>query len=131
MNLDILRTELTAGHPITGVYSEDDAIAAGQLNTINRTRIRTSMTGDEVFAATDPGEFGALTEHKRLTWLSLCGRSATDPAETANEALVKWIFGASSATLTALVAARTEHITRAAELGLGFVYPGHVENARY
>lgn len=31
----ILKTELLAGHPITGAYNADDALAADQLNAVN------------------------------------------------------------------------------------------------
>ena len=36
MDLAALAAELTGGHPDTGAYDADDAIAAGELNAVNR-----------------------------------------------------------------------------------------------
>jgi len=36
MDYAVLETELATGHPVTGAYSVEDAIAAGQLNAANR-----------------------------------------------------------------------------------------------
>jgi len=130
MDFDVLKTELDAGHPVTGVYDPVDAIAADQLNAVNRTRVKTSMTGDAIFAATDATEFAGVSEHKRIVWLALCGRAENDPPGAANIALVNWIFGSSSETLDALAAARKEDISRAVELGFGHVQAGDVQQAR-
>ncbi len=130
MNIAALVAELMAGHPDTGVYSGTAATAAGQLNAVNRTTVKSSMSGDEIFAATNAIEFVTITDHKRGMWLSFCARDSIDPAGASNVALVNWIFGDSSATLTALAAARTNDVSRAQELGLGKVGVGHVQIAR-
>lgn len=127
--LDDLKAELLAGHPVTGAYSLDNEVAAGQINALNRTRNVSSLSGDRVFQATDTQEFGGLTEQKRLLWLSFCGRESIDPFGSANVAFVQFIFGA-GATLSALTAMRTEVVSRAQELGFGRVFPGTVEQAR-
>ena len=103
--------------------------AADSLNAVNRTRIRASMSGDEVFQATDAAEFGALTDAKRALWLSFCARAAIDPGAAANVAFVKFIFGAGSATVSALATRRTEVVSRAIELGIRST-AGLVEDAR-
>lgn len=36
MDYPALKTELTAGHPVTGAYNADDQLAADQLNALNR-----------------------------------------------------------------------------------------------
>lgn len=36
MDIDALATELTAGHPDTGSYNADDALATAELNAVNR-----------------------------------------------------------------------------------------------
>ena len=41
MNLATLKTELDTGHPGTGAYDADAAIAAGQVNAANVTRLTT------------------------------------------------------------------------------------------
>ena len=130
MNIPALAAELTAGHPDTGAYNVDDQIAANQLNAVNRSRNITSLSGDDLFSATDTVEFAALTEAKQSNWLSFCGRESVDPFGAANVAFVNWVFGGGSTTISSLATFRTESVSRAVELGLGFVFAGHVQNAR-
>ena len=128
MDYTALKTELAAGHPVTGAYDADDAVAADQLNAVNRTRNRTSMSGSEVLNAIDKTEYLALSDAmKQLVWnvlhigqLNPFGVEAT---------LLREVFG-SSATITALNALRVQAISRAVELGLGTVPWAHVEVAR-
>jgi len=125
-----LKTLLASDHPVSGAWDADDALAAAQGNVVDMTRVRPSLSGDAVFAATDETEFGNLSAHKQIIWLALCGRDSIDPSGASNVALVNWVFGAASATLTALAAARTEAVSLFTKEGLGTVAPGHIENAR-
>ena len=125
-----LKAELVAGHPGTGPYNVDHALAADELNAVNRTRNRASMSGDEIFQATDGTQWDALTDAQKTQWLSLCGRDQLDPFAAANVKVVTSIFGGGTATVIALQAARVENISRAEELGLGRVLPGTVAQAR-
>lgn len=130
MDYGILKSELATDPEGRGYSGMTDAEAATDLNTEYRERDRTSMTGSEVFNAVDMTEWNALTDIQRQTvWnvihlgtLNPFGREAT---------LLTNVFGGGSATITALAAARKESISRATELGLGFIAPGDVENARY
>ncbi len=72
----------------------------------------------------------ALTDTEKAHFLSLCARSEIDPFATANVELVKSIFGNGSQTVQNLAAARVESISRGADLGLGRIKPGHVQEAR-
>ena len=38
-NLQALKAELDAGHPVTGAYSDNSEAAAEEINALNRTRI--------------------------------------------------------------------------------------------
>lgn len=128
--LEDLRAELDAGHPGTGPYNVDDAIAAQEINVVNRTRNRAQMMGDEIFAATDGAQFDALTADQKQLWVSFCGRDIMDPFGSANIAFVVGLFGPGTATPVALIAARQEAVSRAAEIGLGRVLTGTVTQAR-
>ena len=93
------------------------------MNGLDRSRNRESMTGDEVAQAAVPADYDALddgsannTTDAKSHWLAFCGRAEIDPFGTANEALVKSIFGFPSDTVTALLASRVEAISRAEEL---------------
>ena len=125
-----LKTELATDPLGRGYVGMTDEEAANDLNTSYRTRNRTEMTGDEVFQSIESQAiWEGLTANQRLEFLSLCGRDILDPFGAANVNLVKSIFGAASATVTALNAARIESITRAQELGFR-VTIGLVEEAR-
>jgi hypothetical protein len=129
MDLAELQAELAAGHPVTGPYSPHPTEAAAQLNAINRTRPRTAVTGSEVLNAIDKSEFLAQTEAERARVWNILHLGTLDPWGLEAELLVD-IFGAGSATITALAALRTLAISRGTELGFGGVTPGHVERAR-
>ena len=135
---EILRDELI-GDPEGLGYPVSDQGTADLINSLatGRTRNRESMTGDEVAqqavsSAYDALDDGAVanTADVKSHWLALCGRASIDPFATANEQLVISIFGTGSQTVLNLQAARVETISRATELGLGFVNARDVGYAR-
>ena len=129
MDIAALKTELLAGHPDTGAYDADDEVATGQLNAVNRTTNKSSMTGSEVYNAIDSTEWLALTDsHKQEIWdiLHLGDINPFGLEATRFSA----IFGSGSGTVTALKVARKNDVSRAVELGLGFIKLGHVQMAR-
>jgi len=129
MDYVALKAELVAGHPITGAYSDNDSVAADQLNVLNRTRNRESLSGSEILQAIDKAEFNALTAaDKQLVW-DLLHLGTLNPFGV-EAALFINAFGGSSATIAALGTERVESISRAAELGLEAVYEGHVQYVR-
>lgn len=121
MRSKALKNELVNDPLARGYAALSDADAAAALNAVNRSVNVYTLTGDDVFGATDAGEFDALTDNARLMWLSFCARQEIDPFAQANLNFVTSIFGAGSITLTALGAIRTKTISRAEELGLGTV----------
>lgn len=129
MDINALKAELAGEHPDTGPYDADDAIAAEQLNKVNRTRNRTSMSGRELAASIINADYDELSDIKKSHILSLSSGDNIDPYGFAAN-VIKNIFGPGSQTVVALADARVEDISRATEIGLGVVAPGHVENAR-
>lgn len=130
MDYAALKAELTAGHPVTGAYSANNATAAVEINVINQTAQRLSMSGDEVFNSTDNVEFAGLSAEKRSLWMSFCGRETIDPFATANVDLVQWLFGGGFDTITELAILRITAVSRAEKLRLGTVNEGHIAEAR-
>jgi len=129
MDTEALWSELS-NDPLGRGYAEmTDAEAAADLNTEYRTRHKTTLTSDEMFTQTDATEFGNLSDHKQDLWVGFCGHDI-DPWGATNVDFVKWIFGDGSTTVSNLADARTEDISRAAELGLGTVKGTHVAVAR-
>ena len=129
MNITALAAELAGGHPDTGAYDADAATAADQLNTVNRTLNRASMSGSEVLNAVNAAEWIGLTDAGRQTVWDIVHLGTLNPFGVEATLLIE-VFGGGSATITALAAARKDDVSRAVELGLGFVYAGHIQNAR-
>lgn len=112
----ILEDELTAD-PLTRGYSGmSDARLLTSLNTADRNRNRTSMTGREVKAAVDKDEYAALSDAKKQQMIELIKRDDLDLFGLDKEILID-IFG-NSTTGANLATARVESISRATELGL-------------
>lgn len=129
-----LKAELTAGHPDTGAYNADDALAAGELNVVNRTRPRAIMSGAEVKAAFDfsagtRAEWAALTDAQKSQMLSLTARDDLNPFGV-DVMLFNDIASSATATKAQLASARTEDVSRAVEIGYGIISEADVTAAR-
>lgn len=129
MDIDLLKAELLAGHPDTGAYDTDDAVAADQLNVVNRSIDKATMTGSEVFNAIDQAEFTALNNSQEAQIWNVLSMGVLNPFGL-EASIFTSLFGAGSNTITKLKADRTIAVSRAAELGLGFVKVGYVKQAR-
>ena len=128
--MSILSSELSADPLGRGYAGMSDAEAAADLNTEYRSVHRTSVSGDEMFNVTDATEWSALTDAQRSLWMAFCSRQSVDPYGTANVAFAQSLFGGGSDTIAALAAVRDETVSRARELGIGWVKVGHVQMAR-
>jgi len=129
MDYIALKTELDAGHPVTGAYNASDAIAETEINAVNVSTPRTTMNGDEIFAATINSEFVALTDHKRELWVSFTSKDIINAYATVNIEFVDFIFGPASATKAALASIRTELLSRVQITGLGKTTAEHIRHA--
>ncbi len=130
MDIDVLKAELTDDDLERG-YSgmTDEEVATSLNNLIDRTRNRTTMSGREVAAEIVDAEYDALSDAKKNQILSLTSASDIDPFGFAAN-VIKGVFTLGSDTLTALVTARVQNISRSVELGLGVIRIGHVQQAR-
>jgi len=107
-----------------------DTQVRDSLNTENRTATRSSLTGDEIFGATDNTEFVGLTDHERVLWVSFTSKDTIDPTSSVNIAFVDYIFGTSSTTKSNLQTLRQTLISRVTELGLPTPTTADVRYAR-
>lgn len=137
MDIPALWDEINNDPLARGYAGMTDEQVAADLNTVYRTRNRSSISGDEAFGATDPAEFDGLADGSannsadtKNHWIAFCGRDSIDPFQVANVQFVQQIFGPGSVTVANLSATRTEDVSRAEELGLGTVKTGHVQKAR-
>lgn len=132
MDLVALKAELTAGNPVTGPYSADNETAANQLNVINRTRERSTLKGSEIYNAIVPAEWTAASaaNQARVRDVFLLGDSIDVRSGSNVRAVLLAVFNAASQTRANLIAIANEPASRADELGLGFVTPSNVADAR-
>ena len=127
---DKLIPELRYDPANIGYSTMTDQQALDALKAATVERIRSSMSGQELFVNTVPAEFSVLTAHKQILWISFCSGGSIDPGHVVTVDFVKWIFGTASATVTALAAARMETVSRMVYLELGEVQIGNITGAR-
>lgn len=132
MDLVALKSELTNGHPGTGPYSSDNETAANQLNVVNRTRSKATLRGSDIYNALVPAEFTALqaAQQARVRDIFHLGDSIDVGPDSNVRSVLLSVFNGGSQTRANLIAAATEPASRANELGLGFVTPSDVADAR-
>jgi hypothetical protein len=132
-DLNALKTELTQDPVALGYAGKTSIQAAALLNATNtgRSRNRTRVEITEVFNQIDDGAWPstAILQDKLRGILSM---PYVDASNTNTRGIFGAIFpnsGATAATRGRLLALSTEPISRAVELGWGFVTPGEVEQA--
>jgi hypothetical protein len=103
---------------------------ADSLNTADIQRDLSSLDTNTIMEAIDETELNALTDRQIMELQLVAAQDSVDPFGWAADWLIR-IFGAGSATITALAPLRRETVSRAEQLGYGgIVKEGHVEMAR-
>lgn len=129
MNINALKTELDTD-PLTRGYSGMTAEeAADSLNTVNRTKPQ-SVSSAEAQAAVVATEYLALADALRDLWLAILTTGTIDVNNANIVAQVREVWDVGTTTRTNLAALATRAVSRAEEIGLPRVKPGHVEEAR-
>ena len=131
-DMDVLKTELSSDPLAVGYSGMDDAAAAVSLNDTGAGRtVVVRMESVDLYEAIDVTEFAALTTEQQRSVDRILGLSMIDvsPGSKARSVLVD-LFPGGSVSRAAIVAAATQAISRATELGLGEVKVGHVATAR-
>ena len=113
-----------------GYAAMSDVQAANSLNTVNRVVAVDSIEGQDVVAALVPGEVNDLTVAQQRNLWGVIGAGAVRPDDTEVKAFFAGLFGAATTTRANLIALANQTISRAQELGLGFVKPPDVNEAR-
>lgn len=130
IDIPVLTNEIDTDPLGRGYSTMSDAEVVVDMYIEYRTRNRTSMSGSELWDATDPTEYDALSDAGKGQWLSLCGIESHDPFGVSTQIVVS-LFGGGSTTVTALQTARIENISRVVDLELtGVLREGHVAMAR-
>ena len=127
--MSILSDELT-NDPLNRGYAEmNDEEVAININFLDRTFNRPSMTSSEVLNAIDITEWSALTDAGQQQIWDVIHMGNINPFGVEATIFIA-VFGNGSDTIAALATIRKENVSRATELGHSFVYPGHIQNAR-
>lgn len=125
-----LATEVLTDPLNRGYSGMSDAEVADDLNSEYRTRTRDSVFGYEIFNVTNDAEYNALTDAQKSSWDALCAIEQINTSSGVAKAREAELFGPGTTTRSNLIALRIESMSRATELGLGFVKVGHVEEVR-
>ena len=118
--MSILGTEIDTDPLGRGYSGMGDAALLTSLNTANRSRNRTEMTGREVKAQVNATEYNALSDAKKQQMIELVKRDDLDLFGIDRDILID-IFGGGSTTVSNLASARVELISRGVEIGWGVV----------
>lgn len=132
---DVLAALLASTHPETGLpFDADATVAAAQLNEKNIPQgNKDSLSGAEIWAATDTAEFASKTADQKIQWLTFC---AIETHQIAGNTLafVEGIFTATSNTETAIRALAKKPMISVLELTFGSLpnpaNESHVRRAR-
>ena len=107
-----------------------DLEIANDLNLVYRTLTRDVVNGSEIFNATNDTEYAALTDDQKAIWDRLCSIELIDTDNGVAKAREAELFGSGTTTRSNLIALKNPPVSRAQELGLSYVYEGHVQEAR-
>lgn len=107
-----------------------DQEVAGALNLPSVIKVKATITGSELYSATDGSEFSLLSDLQKLQWLSLCNFRELDPDNgTPAHSLAIDLFPAST-TLSNLSTIREELVSIAENNGFPVVRAEDVRLAR-
>lgn len=125
----LLKSEITTDPLARGYSVMTNEQIATDMNTIYRTSNKALMTATEVLNAISKTEFDALTVADQTKIWNVLHIGNVNPFGIEADIFVN-VFGAGSATITNLKAARKNNITRGQELGIGKITVGNVIQAK-
>ena len=132
MDYQALWTEISTDPLGRGYSAMTDPEIAIDLNTVYRTRTRSTLSSAEIYENIVVSEFQNKTDAQKVyirDILGLGGDVQVGPDTKARQVMIT-IFGAGSQTIAALAASLQEDISRASELGFGRVLAQDIETAR-
>lgn len=130
MNYPDLKDEVINDPLGRGYAALDHAATAADLNVVYRSVEREVVEAWEIFEAVVPSEYAALSaSDKRFLGQVLAMGNVNIRGSNTRSAL-GGMFGPGTATRSNLIILQTETVSRARELGLGFVRGSEVAEAR-
>ena len=144
-NIAVLKAELAAGHPDTGAYSADAAMALAELQAVNRTRLVAIPSTELLAWSASSGRYNSIkaaaddTSHAvnsvaAAAYLMITRDETSLDLNLADRvAFVDALVNGGVLTAddrTSLNTLATENISRETELGLSGTKVGHILEAR-
>lgn len=126
MNYQILATELA----LPAYSGLTDQAAADLLNANNIAVDVDTVGGVDIFEATTQADYAALTANQKNLYHAIIAMENIRVKGSNTRAALLAMFGVGTQTRTNLSALQTTMISRATQIGLGFVLPGHVQMVR-
>lgn len=126
----ILKAEIEADPLSRGYSGMTDLEVATELNIIYREVDVEFVTGQEIFEAVVPSEYNALTDKQINLLHAIMGLGSISVNGTNTRTALLSMFGSGTTTRSNLAVLQKRDVSRAEELGLPFVYEGHVQEAR-
>lgn len=132
MDYVVLKSEITSDPALLGYAGKSDQEIADLLNSqaTGRTIVRTVIPSHEILEATVPGEWAALTAAEKQRYQTITGAGQVNLRGSNTRSALAAMFGAGTTTRANLIALQKVVVSRAEELGLGRVEPGHIGKAR-
>lgn len=127
--LAALSAEITNDPLGRGYAGMTDEQVAASLMVENRTVNRPHLAGFEITDAIVDAEWDALTANQKQQIMMLAAVQRI-PASGFAAKIIQDAFAPGTQTRANILAARNQTVSRATELGLGRVRPGHVVAAR-
>lgn len=125
-----LKTEIETDPLGRGYSGMTDLEVATDLNIVYREVSVEFVTGQEIFEAVVPTEYNTLTDKQINLLHAIMGLVNISVNGTNTKTALLSMFGAGTTTRSNLAALQKRDVSRAEELGLPFVYEGHVQEAR-
>ena len=129
MNLPALKTEVTTDPLARGYSGMNDEQIADSLNTPTRTADRETLTGGLVMASIVRTELNALAANDK-TYVQAVVNAGEMPITPQLKTELSAVFPAGSGTRANIVALLKRTGSRAEELGIGYVTPSNVADAK-
>jgi len=132
MDYQALWTEISTDPLGRGYSAMTDPEIAIDLNMVYRTRTRNTLSSAEIYENIVVSEFQSKTDAQKVYIRDILGLGSdvrVGPDSKARQVMLA-IFGAESNTIANLAAILQEDISRATELGFGYVSGQDVETAR-
>ncbi len=132
----VLKTELDAGHPVTGAYNADDSLALAECNAVNVTRDREFLPSATIFDAIldEKTEWDAIPADADRQWvrdiLTINSEQgiSTISGSPARTELIATLGTATKAAIALLI---PETVSQMTVLGFGAeIILGDIQNAR-